>query len=111
MNKNINAVSADGGSGWANGDGGDFSIYAPDAAVQTTRGKGYRSERPPFRIVKDVVLVRSDEPGPGGYLDAIGNPHLPPKLRRRGLLGMLTCDPLLNVEAVAVLEVTPIPEE
>lgn len=91
-------------------EGGDFEIYAPQAAVDAAKG-GHKSARPQFRIVKDVVLVRSDEPGPGGYLDVIGNANLLPKLRRRVLLGMLTCDPLLNTEAVAVLEVTPIPEE
>ena len=94
------------GEGWK---GEDFEIYNPDRPINK-RVKAVRSSRPPFRIVKDVILVSSGEPAPGGYLDAIGNPALLPKLRRRCVLGMLTCDPLLNLEAVAVLEVVPLPE-
>ena len=97
------------GEGWK---GEDFEIYAPDRPIDTRAGvKAVRSSRPSFRIVKDVILVSSREPGVEGYLDAIGNPLLLPKLRRRSLLGMLTCDPLLNLEAAAVLETVPIPEE
>ena len=96
------------GEGWK---GEDFDIYAPDRPIDAkVRVRAVRSTRPPFRIVKDVILVSSGEPGVEGYLDAIGNPGLLPKLRRRSLLGMLTCDPLLNIEATAVLETVPIPE-